>query len=211
MKVYLLETLKECLTGNAEGHWEVLTRTYLKRPYHNLSHLGYMVNMLQIYADHNADAIGSQAEMNELLLAVLLHDYVYDVRRDDNEAASAEFAGRFSASLYAEMSLSRIKNLILATSHDEKLPKNRNAALIRDLDLAVLGTFEEQVWKSYNDGIRREYDIYDDSRYIPARIKVLESFLNRERIFGTDFFRDMFERQARKNLMTEIQRLKAML
>ncbi len=200
MRVYLYEEWKKFIAD--EQLWKVVVEAYTGRAYHNLSHLGYMFNMLQIYAEQTGNLKPESEEMRDLQLAVLLHDYVYDVSRNDNEAASAAFVDSLAQKL-PEDSIARIKSLIMATTHEGKV-LNEWQALICDLDLAILGTFDQDVWENYNDAIREEYAAYSEQEYLPARQKVLKSFLTRERIFKTDFFYKMFEKQARKNLMRKI-------
>ena len=83
-------------------------------------------------------------------------------------------------------------------SFDEKL--------IQDLDLKILGENSKK-YEDYSNSIREEYSNFCDEIFKPARIKVLKSFLDREHIYNTKFFRDNYEKQARINLKNEIEYL----
>ncbi|HET7178254.1 MAG TPA: hypothetical protein VFI14_00955 [Chryseosolibacter sp.] len=52
--------------------------------------------------------------------------------------------------------------------------------------------------------MRREYSMYPDFLYRPGRRKVLQYFLDMERIFKTEEFASKFEKQARGNLEREL-------
>lgn len=83
-------------------------------------------------------------------------------------------------------------------------------ALMADIDLSILGTFDEDIWAQYNHAIRQEYNMIPLKEYVKGRIEVLKSFLNKNCIFQTDFFYDMFEAQARQNISKEIELLKGL-
>ncbi|HMF72048.1 MAG TPA: hypothetical protein VK616_11260, partial [Flavitalea sp.] len=75
-----------------------------------------------------------------------------------------------------------------------------------DADLSILGAAPD-VYLNYTNMIRKEYKLFPDFVYRPGRIKVLQSFLNMQYIFKTDYFRDKYEIQAIENIRTEVQRL----
>lgn len=208
LKKYLFDFWKAGLRNSTEYDWKKIVAAYSGRPYHNLSHLGYMFNMLQIYVDQTGLLNYDSAAAKELMLAICLHDYVYDVRRDDNETLSGDEA--YKLCTYSAISAPKIKSLVTATAHDNDNLHDLQP-LICDLDLSVLGTFNKKEWQRYTGGIRKEYGCYSDEEYIPARIRVLENFLHKERIFHTDFFFNMLEKQARSNLTAEVARLKQKL
>lgn len=184
-----------------------LFEAYKDRAYHNLSHIGYMLNMLHIYQRH---VTGSRdlSNLNELVLAIFMHDYVHDSLAVDNEEKSVEALKQLEQSYFYRISYrEKIENLILATKHD-KLAANEDEALIADLDLSIFGTFSEASWRWYNHNIRKEFSNVCDDYYRGGRIAILEKFLQRPRIFQTEFFYDKFEQRARKNIQDEITRLK---
>ena len=186
------------------SNWLNLAKTYASRAYHNLSHLGYMFNMLNIYRAKTGFVVSKSFK-----LAIIGHDLVHDPLSNDNEEASYD---ALSQMFYKQkmFDFPKIKELILATKHlqsDENLSEEQ--ALIKDLDLTILGTFCDTTWKNYCENIRKEYSCMPEKEFTEKRIEFLSSLLKLERIFSTDFFYQMFEEQARQNIAKEIERLQA--
>ena len=209
----------------ASRYWDNLVKAYRGRPYHNLSHIAYMLNMLQIYLSQNSNCTDF-SNHKEHVLAIFMHDYVYNtdhggnsaiakMKVNDNERMPLPYSNEMaSASIISDMrhdldssiSVELARGLVMATTHSgDRL--NNDYALIADLDLSILGTFERRVWKNYNTAIRKEYAVYPDEIYIPERRKVLERFAESNQIFHTSFFYNRFEEQARKNLEYELSKL----
>ena len=185
-----------------DNEWQTITQAYRPRNYHNMSHLGYMINMLIIYlSQHQLPKIDKQT----IILAIFIHDYVQDVTRSDNEEKSLQ---SFNFSHLTSDRYSQIEKLVLATKHNQD-NLTYNEALIADLDLSILGTFSPQTWEKYCNGVRKEYAIFSDSSYNKGRIKFLFSLLKKKRIFQTDFFYNMLEQQARQNIKAELHHLQA--
>lgn len=177
-----------------------LAKQYDARAYHNLSHIAYMLNMLQIYLDAGYTDIAN-SDINTLTQAIFLHDYIYNPLEKNNKEMSIQAA--IDEDFVNEYD-KKFQNLVLVTKHIK--PANGEVeALMADLDLSILGTFDDEIWTQYNNNIRKEYEMVPLKDYVKGRIEVLERFLNRERIFQTDFFYDMFETQAHQNLIKEIE------
>lgn len=62
-------------------------------------------------------------------------------------------------------------------------------------------------WGRNGTQVRKEYSIYPDLLYKPGRKKVLQHFLQMERIFKTQVFYDKYETQSRRNLEKELNQL----
>ncbi len=210
--------------SDANCHWKDLVKAYHGRPYHNLSHIAYMLNMLQIYLSQNTNCTDF-SNYKELILAIFMHDYVYNTDHGDNssitktevndngrmplpysnEMASAGVIFDMRNDLDDTISVELARGLVMATTHSgDRL--NNDYALIADLDLSIFGTFEKRVWKNYNTAIRKEYAVYPDEVYIPERKKVLEKFADSKQIFHTSFFYNRFEEQAHRNLNFELSK-----
>ncbi len=211
MEVYLKPYLQHFITFEREesrgAFYAKLVEAYKDRAYHNLSHIGYMLNMLHIYQRHTTGS-SDLSNLDELVLAIFMHDYVYNPLAVDNEEKSAEALKQIEQSYFHSIAnREKIENLILATKHD-KPARNDEEALIADLDLSVLGTSSVPAWQWYCHSVRKEYATVSSEDYRTGRIAILEKFLQRPRIFQTEFFYDKFEEQARKNIQGEISRLK---
>jgi predicted metal-dependent HD superfamily phosphohydrolase len=141
-------------------------------------------------------------------LALWFHDAVYDPRAGDNEARSAEMLREAAARIGLGADLeNRAAGLVVATAHlADGIPSNRDAAAIRDIDLAILGAPPER-FGAYEAAVRREYGFLSDAEWRAGRSRVLRAFLERPRIYLTETFHDRLERQARANLAGSLRRL----
>lgn len=195
-------------------YWHQLTEEYSARPYHNMIHLAYMFNQLNIYTQNCSNDKNYIQPNKDLDLAIFLHDYVYDVSSKDlppqhNESSSADIVVKWEKLriLHNEVSALTVYKLIKTTAHTEDDDLTDMQKLIADLDLSILGTANSTVYKAYTDGIRKEYAAFSDEEYKQGRLHFLFSMLKRKHIFHTKFFRNMLEKQARKNIHAEIKKL----
>ena len=76
-----------------------------------------------------------------------------------------------------------------------------------DADLAIIGA-DPARYQAYQHAIRREYSWVADTVYQAGRIQVLESFLDRDRLYYTDLLFDELESIALYNIQQEITFLK---
>jgi dephospho-CoA kinase len=151
-------------------------------------------------------------------LAIWFHDIIYDIPADKyplNEIKSAQymfdtlidnFEGIEKSEIDGLPLLMLVGEFILTTNGhkitspyilgNEKL--KHDCEVFLDMDLGVFSADKETVEK-YDDGIRNEFQIYDDETYYPARVEVLASFLKRDRIYYSEEFKDK-EEIARQNL-----------
>lgn len=196
---------------NAYPYWLKLKEAYIGRPYHSMIHLAQMLDQLSIYKKY-CDKDKNYVKPNEnLRLAIFLHDYVYDVSPKDtaperNETNSATVVLEWDKLRLLNISISAITvyNLIKATAHNEQCDDLTNEEkLIADLDLSILGT----TYNTYAKAIREEYAVYSDEEYKKGRLAFLSSLLEKKHIFHLNFFRNRFEKQARKNISQEIANL----
>lgn len=166
------------------------------RAYHALGHVRSVLNELEGLPGGSAP---------EVRLAAWFHDAVYDPRRGDNEARSADLAGDVLGPWLAPDLTARVRTLILATRTHEPGGDEPAAALL-DADLAVLGS-EPDVYAAYAAAIRREYAWVPWAAFREGRARVLRSFLTREHIYATGPGRARLEARARVNLHAELGRL----
>ena len=138
-----------------------------------------------------------------LQIAIWFHDVVYDGRRSDNEARSADAAAAALARLGATAAfVEDVRRLIRFTCHDAG-PATADGKLIADIDLASLAAAPE-VFGENTRRIRREYPHVPDDAFRRGRAEILARFLQRPRIYYTDVFFDRYERRARENLEREV-------
>jgi predicted metal-dependent HD superfamily phosphohydrolase len=171
------------------------------RHYHTLAHLQACLQEFE-----RVRALAKQAD--EVELALWFHDAVYRSWRSDNEARSAQWAVRvMRAGGAAADRVERVSRCILATRHAEPGLQG-DAALIVDIDLAILGR-EAGVYRVFEGAVRREYWWVPRRRYAAARCAILESFLRRASIYHFPVFRERYEARARMNLQATIAALSA--
>lgn len=211
LKPYFKGLFAEAYVPRVETLWADLVKTYKSRPYHNLSHLGYMINMLNIFQKQASSSELASINSFNIILAIFMHDYVYDVTQNDNEERSIEETKKNWDGITFYQPKEVLRNLILATKHTNVEPLTGEPGLVADLDLAILGTNHPQTWDDYCNSIRQEYSIYSDKEYALARTEFLVKMLKRKQIFNTDCFFKLFEKQARKNIRKEIFKLRRLL
>ncbi|WP_312174083.1 hypothetical protein [Chryseobacterium sp.] len=184
-----------------EGFWTEIEKRYTEkgRHYHNFNHLENMFSEL--------DKVKDDIENYHIIsFSVFYHDVIYDASSKSNEEKSARFSEKHLQQIGAEAGfIEKISQQIMATKFHQKSGDNDTDYLV-DADLSVLGQ-EPENYKAYTQKIRKEYSVYPDFLYNPGRKKVLRHFLEPESIFKTEYFRAKYERQARKNILSEIDGL----
>jgi predicted metal-dependent HD superfamily phosphohydrolase len=162
------------------------------RAYHSMQHLA------ECFARFD-EVEALVREPGEVQVALWFHDAVYDTHRNDNEAASAAWAGAVTrAAGGTEAVAGRIERLILATRHDA-VPSDPDQALLVDIDLAILGAPRDR-FDEYEAQIRREYDWVPEGEFRAGRSAILQRLLARPFIYSSAPFRARFEDAARANL-----------
>jgi predicted metal-dependent HD superfamily phosphohydrolase len=181
--------------------WEEIEAAHSapKRHYHTLKHLKNLLYQLEAVKDQiqNWEAV---------LFTLYYHDIVYNPLKDNNEEKSAELAAARLSALAVPAGLFQLcKQQILATKRH--LPDaDPDTNYFTDADLSVLGQ-DWHVYSAYAEGVRKEYSIYPDLIYKPGRKKVLQHFLQMDRIYKTDHFYKMLEASAKRNLQQELDGL----
>lgn len=173
------------------------------RAYHTLVHIAACLKELDKYA---LSPEAKTLDLKALEVALWFHDYVYDTRSADNEEASAAVAVQVCEQLARHHPMAQtVANLILETKHGVA-PKEPLAASMVDIDLSILGA-DDSVFDEYEQQIRKEYEWVPEEAFRAGRKKILESFLARDTIYSTEFFRQRYENKARKNLERSIKKL----
>lgn len=182
--------------------WDELTARYSEphRAYHTMQHLGECFAWFEKTRQ-------LALHPGEVAFALFFHDAIYDTHASDNEARSATLAGDVMMEyVRGDSDTERVKALIMATKHDA-VPRNDDARLLVDIDLAILGA-EPDRFDEYERQVRREYEWVAETAFRAGRLKILEQFLARPRIYGTEFFFGRLESMARENLSRSIEALK---
>ena len=136
------------------------------------------------------------------------HDAIYDPKRHDNEAKSADWARAVAlgAKLPNEVA-GRIHQLVMATRHDTE-PSGSDEKVTVDVDLSILGAPADR-FDEYEAQVREEYAWVPDIAFRARRRAIVGGFLAREAIFNTSRFAEAYEARARSNLERSLRRLGA--
>ena len=181
--------------------WNEIESTYShpKRHYHNLSHLGHLLDELSAVEEQVQD-------WDILVFSVFYHDIVYNPLRRDNKERSISIAeNRLSTIDVPPEKIRACSAQILYTKTHEQSP-DPDTNFFTDADLSILGQ-EWEIYQNYSAAIRKEYALYPDMIYKPGRKNVVQQFLDMNRIFKTAYFFERYEKQARKNLQKELEQL----
>jgi predicted metal-dependent HD superfamily phosphohydrolase len=169
------------------------------RKYHTLQHLDECfarLEELKTEADHP----------DEVEVALWFHDAIYDTKRQDNEAKSAEWARKTARAHNLPGDVAeRISRLIMVTRHDAE-PHEPDEKILVDVDLSILGAAPDR-FDEYETQIRNEYAWVPGMVFRAKRREVLKRFLARSSIFNTPKFVEAYEARARTNLERSLQRL----
>jgi len=198
--IALWERLKMAYGARRPLSLFLINYSEMERFYHNLNHIAHCLQEF--------DEVRHLCQKSdELEMAIWFHDIIYDTHSKCNEENSA----LYTVDLLKEHGLpvsfwENVISLIIATKHHEA-PEEIDEQIIVDIDLSILGQPEE-AFLVYEKQIRLEYYWVADKEFADKRAEILQSFLDRKYIYFTDFFRQKYETQARKNLEESLHRLK---
>jgi predicted metal-dependent HD superfamily phosphohydrolase len=184
-------------SGNGAVWYEKLKQAYAEpqRHYHNQQHISECLAEFD-----GAKHLSQQPAAVEL--ALWFHDAVYDPKAADNEERSAALAGNCLEIGGLPKLAESVRELIMATKfHNAAV--GSDSSLMVDVDLTILGQGAER-FTEYEAQIREEYRWVPDPVFKPKRAEILQRFLERTRIYTTDFLATKYEQQARRNLANSI-------
>jgi predicted metal-dependent HD superfamily phosphohydrolase len=171
------------------------------RHYHTLDHIAAVLGTIHSLGVNLVDRPA-------LVFAAFLHDVVYDTHASDNEEQSAAHSRSLLQTLgVPELVIEETARLILLTKTHRTEPVDRDGQVLLDADLAVLGA-DTPAYDRYAALIRQEYAWVPQEQWRTGRTRVLESFLNRPRLYGTETMFARAEEQARANLRRELVSLR---
>lgn len=182
--------------------WKEIEESYSQKNqfYHNLSHIKSIFHYLEPVKPDISD-------WDTIIFSSFYHDIIYNIHSSKNEENSAELAGkRLKEISYPDELIKKSINQILATK-EHKTTTDSDTDLFTDADLAILGQ-DQNIYKEYCSLIRKEYAIFPDFIYNKGRIKVLNHFLEMERIYKSAYFYQTLEEKARQNITMELESLK---
>lgn len=137
-------------------------------------------------------------------VALFWHDVIYEPLSSTNEADSAAMMRETMIGRADNALLDRAESIVLATAKHQ-VPSGSNDALAQDcalfldMDLSILGAPWDE-FDRYDRAIRQEFIAIPDQVFLPRRRAIMAEFLERERLFLTDTFHQIYDATARANL-----------
>jgi predicted metal-dependent HD superfamily phosphohydrolase len=171
----------------------LVTAYSTERGYHDLLHLTEVLARITELGE---------AQNTEVVLAAWYHDAVYDTQ-GDNEERSARLA---ETDLEGEADVAEVARLVRLTEHHKPESGDHNGEVLVDADLAILAA-DEGRYRSYAEGVRKEYSAYDEATFAAGRIAILQALLEKPTLFHTAHAREHWEPVARANVAAELIRL----
>lgn len=188
--------------GRAYPAFTALAEAYRSpgRVYHTLEHIQAVLAWIDTLRNHAID-------LPTLQLAAWFHDCVYDPRATDNEEQSATYAQNVLSRLALPTStIQAVSQMIVCTKTHTTVANQPDCQILLDADLAILGA-SVQDYETYAQAIRQEYSWLPDTAYNAGRTHVLQAFLQRTRIYGTELMHATLEKSARENIRRELASL----
>ncbi len=180
--------------------WKNLDEYYSEkhRTYHNKTHL---VELFKYFDKYKSNL----RTHNTLAFSIFYHDIIYNIWKQDNEEKSADYAVKALTKIRLPVSvLEEIHQQIIATKTHKA--NDNDSKWFVDFDLAILGKSSE-VYKNYAQLIRKEYKLIPNFMYKKGRKKVLQHFIDKPFIYATEEFKELYEHQAKQNLINELNSL----
>lgn len=169
-----------------------------KRKYHNLNHVNHMIELI------SSIEVNSYLK-NIMILSAFLHDIIYIPGSRSNELKSAQYSNLIFSEIGLKSSdIKTIEKLILATK--KHYAKDSETKVFTDIDLSILGANKER-YNEYSQGVKAEFNHIPYWIYKKGRKKFLKSLLSQPKIFQTNQFVNLLEKQARINIKNELKNI----
>jgi predicted metal-dependent HD superfamily phosphohydrolase len=170
-----------------------------KRFYHNISHIASMLKDFKKNRNMFIDPDVCEA-------AIWFHDAYYEIGKKDNEIKSAELA----VSCLRKMGVSdqdfldKVKRMVEVSDHSKTFKNlSSDEKLFIDLDMSILGKKKDE-YDRYKSNVRQEYSSFNDNDYKSGRLLFLDGMVRRSSIYKTLYFKNQYEKRAKKNITKEI-------
>jgi predicted metal-dependent HD superfamily phosphohydrolase len=183
----------------AKATFAALVRAYSSpgRVYHTLEHIQAVLAWIELLSAYTTD-------LPALQLAAWFHDCIYDPHAANNEEQSATYAQTMLTHLDLPAStIQAVSQMILSTKTHKAEANQQDCHILLDADLAILGSTVQQ-YDAYAQAIRQEYSWVPTTTYQSGRAQVLQTFLQRTRIYNTEPMHTALEVPARENMRREL-------
>lgn len=193
-------------SGDARPVFEDLLLRYSDghREYHTMTHVRWGLHRLeQMRLSYGNDPT---IYWPAIQLAYWFHDAILEGHPLDEMKSSFLAEEVATRAGLAPETIDKVGRLIRATAH-EGLAHDREAAILTDADLSILGASEED-FDRYEGLVRREWEFVPEADFKAHRAVILQRFLDRPTIYVTPYARERWEARAQENLHRSMKRLK---
>lgn len=175
------------------------------RHYHDRSHLLAVLKSIDLLARHGED-LGRWSRA--VKLAAWFHDAVYRGDPALPAGADEEDSALLAERLLDELGvpgpeIAEAARLVRMTTTHDPTSDDVAGAVLSDADLEVLSR-NRQAYARYLAAVRRDFAHVSDADFAAGRERVVRSLLAQNPIFRTATGRRLWERDARRNLMSEV-------
>lgn len=185
----------------------MLTTLYTQphRHYHNINHINdcltELENMPPKILFRNQKGIDEHSIVEK---AIWYHDAVYNpysVRNELNSISLLPTITEYNASL-----IDAVRDAILATMcHTITQDKiSLSTQVMLDIDLSGFGKPTSECLEN-GENVRNEYYKTNNLDFYTGRLKFLQTIMERESLYYTDYFRDKYHEQSQKNMKIEVE------
>lgn len=139
------------------------------RHYHTLRHIK---SCLDVINTHYSDV----PNIDRVRMAIFYHDIVYDVKRKDNEFASANIFTIYGIKLGLPVEVTSSIGHLIDMTATHKVDENAGplVKVMNDVDMSILAA-DEATYLEYARGVWREYSEFGRDLYIDGRLQFLET------------------------------------
>lgn len=180
-----------------------------QRHYHTIKHI---IDCLTKLHEYFLEMIESQRDLAVITIALVYHDVIYDVHKEDNEVKSAELAESHLTTLgVLKKEIDDVYALIIATiahEHDKPPQSQGTYSFLRDvlidIDMSILSS-ERDLYVLYAQEVALEYAFLGKTVYRKRRKEVLSGILDNKHVYR---FVEIFSvEMLQSNIQFEIENM----
>jgi pantetheine-phosphate adenylyltransferase len=189
---------------NEYKFWNLYIPQFKREGYHNGTHILSLLKEFEISKHLLSDPLSVE-------IAIWNHDSIQDLDKGKWERTNEEASAVLAYDLLLDNKMpkefaNKVYDMILKTNHKNIEIEDNDTNYFLDIDLSIFGK-EIELFDKYEKGIRFEYNHVSENIFKDKRKQILQGFLDRKYIYRTQFFRDLYEEKARKNLNYSIDKL----
>jgi len=175
-----------------------------QRSYHTLDHIEHCLVQIDGAATAGVQT-DTDVDLDIVELAIWYHDIIYVPESRDNELQSAELFRRVATGAVSEAMINDVYRLIMVTVH-RSTPIQPDEAFMVDVDLSSFGMPWDDFYRD-SVNVRSEMQHLSDDEFANGQGRFLRNLIERDSVYGTEYFRSQYEERARKNIESYLSQL----